>query len=326
MRAVRFDGYGGPEVLTVGEVPVPRPGDGEVLIEVGAAGVTLPIVRLTRGGPDGGVPLPHVPGGEVAGRIVRLGSGVPERPGTGWQVGQRVTGLAFSGAYAQFAAVPVEFLDRVPDGVDDADAVALVRSGHVASAALHLAGLREGESEGERVLVTSAAGGVGHLAVQLARALGAGRVVAAIGGGSAKKEFLRGLGADRIVTYAEARAGLDESFDVVLDGTGADVQDSCLAALAPLGRLVSFNATGGKVDVNELRMTARTVIGLAMRHFAEHRRDVYDRHGQRLWELLASGAVRPAIHAVLPLEQAADAYRVIEARANLGKIVLNPMA
>lgn len=322
MRAIRFGRYGGPEVLELAEVPVPRPGAGEVLIEVGAAGVTLPVVRLTRGGPDGGVPLPQVPGGEVAGRIVEVGAGVSGEPGTGWRVGERVTGLAFSGAYAEFATVPVEFLSRVPDGVDDATAVVLVRSGHVAFAALHLAALREGES----VLVTSAAGGVGHLAVQLARALGAGRVVAAAGAGAGRIEFLRGLGADRAVTYDEARAGLAESFDVVLDGAGANVQEIGLAALAPLGRFVSYNAVGGKLFTNELRMTARTVIGLAMRHFVAHRPDVYERHGQRLWELLERGALRPAVHAVLPLEQAADAHRVIEARTNLGKMVLTPAA
>ncbi|GAA5184427.1 zinc-binding dehydrogenase [Rugosimonospora acidiphila] len=320
MRAVRFDEYGGPEVLRVREVPVPEPGAGEVLIEVGAAGVTLPVVRLTRGGPTGGVPLPHMPGGEVAGRVVAVGDGV-----TAWRPGQRVTGLAFTGGYAQFAVVGAGMLSAVPDGAADADAVALVRSGRVAFAALHLSAA----GEGDRVLVTSAAGGVGNLAAQLARVLGAGRVVAAIGSPD-KADFLRGLGVDRVVTYDELRAGLGESFDVVLDGTGSDVngagdvQGACLDALEPLGRLVSYNAAGGPVDVNALRMRARSVIGLAMPHFVAHRREVYDRHERRLWELLAAGEVRPAIHALLPLEEAAEAHRVIEARANRGKLVLDP--
>lgn len=172
MRAVRFHSYGGPDVLEVEEVPRPRPGAGELLVEVEVVGVTLPVVRLTRGGPEGtGVALPHAPGGEIAGRIAAVGSDV-----TGWRVGQRVAALAFTGAYAEYAVVAAAFATAVPDDVPVEAAVTLVRGGQVALGTLHAAGLQSGES----VLVTGAAGGVGHVAVQLARIVGAGRVVGAV--------------------------------------------------------------------------------------------------------------------------------------------------
>ncbi|HVV21690.1 MAG TPA: zinc-binding dehydrogenase [Pseudonocardiaceae bacterium] len=293
--------------LQVEDAPRPEPGDGELLVEVAAVGVTLPVVRLVREGP-----LPILPGGEVAGRIVAIGPGV-----TGWRIGRRAAGLAFTGAYAEFAAVAAAFLTPVPDDVDDAAAVALVRGGQVALGAARAAAVGPGES----VLVTAAAGGVGHLAVQVAAALGAHRVVAAAGT-DAKRAFLHGVGVAEVVRYGEPV----DPVDVVLDGTGGDVQAWCLDALAPMGRLVSYSATGAPVDVNQLRLHARTVIGFAMAHFASRRPDAYRRQQGELWELYRSGALRPAVHATLPLERAADAHRVIEARANLGKVVLRAAA
>ncbi|MEV4319701.1 alcohol dehydrogenase catalytic domain-containing protein [Actinocrispum sp. NPDC049592] len=162
MRRVVLREHGGPGALQVEEAPRPEPGAGQVLLEVAAIGVTLPVVRLVHGEPE----VPHLPGGEVAGRVVAIGSGV-----TGWQVGQRAVGIAFTGGYAEFAVVPAPFLTPIPDAADDAAAVALVRSGQVALGALRAANPQPGES----VLVTGAAGGVGHLAVQLARELGPAR-------------------------------------------------------------------------------------------------------------------------------------------------------
>jgi NADPH:quinone reductase len=314
MRTVCFREYGGPEVLRAEEAGRPEPGAGELLVEVGAIGVTLPVVRLTRGAPGGGgVPLPHTPGGEVAGRVVATGPGV-----SGWEIGQRVAGLAFTGAYAECATVAASFVFAVPDQVDDATAVVLVRSGQVALGALHAAAVRPGES----VLVTAAAGGVGHLAVQLARSRGAGRVVAAVGD-AGKEEFVRGLGADEVVTYDQD--GWGDPVDVVLDGAGGDaVQAAALGSLAPLGRLVAYNGVGGRVEVNELRMHGRSVIGFAMPHLVAGRPDLYARHRDELWRLHASGDLRAAVHRVLPLEQAAEAHRIIERRENLGKVVLVP--
>ena len=317
MRRVRFYEYGGPQVLRIEEAPRPEPGDGELLIEVKAAGVTLPVVRLTHGSRAGHpVPLPHAPGGEVAGRVAAIGAGV-----SGWRIGQRAAGLAFTGAYAEFAVLQAAMAAPVPRDVADPTAVLLVRSGQVALGALRAASLRPGES----VLVTAAAGGVGHLAIQLARTLGARRVVAAVGT-MAKRDFVRGLGADEVVGYDEIAAGCGEPVDVVLDGVGGDILlAGCLQALAPLGRLVAYNGVGGLVDTNELRMRSTAVVGFSMAQLAASQRDRYQCHQRELWDWYAGGRLQPVVDRALPLDGAAEAHRIIEARENRGKIILKPV-
>ncbi|MGI5471741.1 quinone oxidoreductase family protein [Streptomyces sp. CA-132043] len=316
MRRVRFHEYGGPEVLRSEEAEAPEPGPGELLVRTEAIGVTLPSVRAVRGdGNGGGPPLPGVLGGEVAGEVVGTGPGV-----TAYAVGDRVTGLPFTGSYAELVTLPVALTSRIPDGASAVDAVALVRGGHVALAALHTARAVAGAA----VLVTGAASATGHLAVQLARVRGARRVVAAVGpsAGPAKAEFLRGLGADEVVSYADASWG--EPAEVVLDGVGGDVLPRALAACAPGGQLVFFNSGGGTVPAYELLAGAKTMTGMTMRHFAAGRPEVYARHGEELWALAGSGRLRPAVHARFPLTEAARAHAVIEARGNLGKVVLIP--
>jgi NADPH:quinone reductase-like Zn-dependent oxidoreductase len=308
MRRVVFRRHGGPEVLELDQAARPEPAEGELLVEVDAIGVSLPVVRLSR---SESAELPQVPGGEVVGRVAAIGPGV-----TGFALGQRVAGLAFAGAYAEFTRVAAPFLAPVPDGVDDAAAVSLVRGGQVALGTLRASAMQPGES----VLVTAAAGAVGHLAIQLARTFGASRVVAAASDDS-KADFLRRIGADEVIRYDQTASA---PVDVVLDGAGGAAQNAALQQLAPFGRLVSFNAAGEKVDVGELRFHGRSIIGFAMAHLASRRPEVYARHRAELWDLHAKGALRPVVHATLPLAQAAEAHRIMEARANLGKIVLTP--
>ncbi|MEU8680048.1 zinc-binding dehydrogenase [Streptomyces sp. NPDC048611] len=314
MRRVRFHAYGGPEVLRVEEdAAAPVPGPGELLVRTEAIGVTLPCVRRVRGdGNGGGDPLPGTPGGEIAGTVVALGPDV-----TGFALGDRVTSLTLTGSYSELALAPAFLASRVPDGAGAVTAVALVRSGHVALAALSTAALRDGES----VLITGAAGGTGHLAVQLAKLQGVPRVVAAVSS-AAKTEFLRELGADEVVTYDQESWGAPA--DVVLDGVGGALLPRALAALAPGGRLVFFNSGGGTVPAYELLAGAKTITGLTMRHFSTVHRELYEEHHARLWELSGAGRLRAAVHAELPLTEAAKAHEIIEARANLGKVVLRP--
>jgi NADPH:quinone reductase len=311
VRAVRIHAHGGPEALALDELPVPRPAPGELLVRTAVVGVGRPDVRLARAAH---VAIPHTPGGDVAGRVEAVGEDV-----TGWEAGDRVVALAFGGAYADFVTVPAAFAAPVPECVDDEAAVVLVRCGQVALGVLRAARVGSGES----VLVTAAAGGVGHLAVQLARVLGASRVVAAIGARSpAKVEALRSLGADEVVTYAELAAEGVEPVDVVADGAGGDVQAAALAVLAPFGRLVAFSAATPAVDVDQLRLNARTVIGFAMAHHAGGRPEVYARHRAELWDLYRGGRLRPLVDRVLPLEEAGDAHRTLEGRENVGRVLL----
>ncbi|MER7156268.1 quinone oxidoreductase family protein [Streptomyces lydicus] len=313
MRRVRFHAYGGPEVLRVEEAEPPVAGPGELLVRTEAIGVTLPCVRRTHGdGNGGGDPLPAVPGGEIAGTVVAVGPEV-----TGFAVGDRVTSLTFKGSYAELALAPAFLADRIPDDASAVEAVALVRSGQVALAALSTAAPRDGES----VLITGAASATGHLAVQLAKLQGVPRVVAAVSS-AAKAEFLYGLGADEVVTYDQDSWG--EPADIVLDGVGGELLPRALAAVAEGGRLIFFNSGGGTVPAYELLAGSKTVTGLTMRRFTTVHRERYEQHRAQLWELAGAGRLRAAVHAELPLEEAAKAHEIIEARANLGKVVLRP--
>ncbi|MGW1198809.1 quinone oxidoreductase family protein [Streptomyces sp. NPDC002536] len=309
MRRVRYHENGGPEVLHIEETEVPRPGPGELLVRTEAIGVTLPVVRKVR---EGGMPLPASLGGEVAGEIVAVGPEVTE-----FAVGERVTGLCFGDGYADFALLHTAMASRIPDGATSADAVALVRCGLVALGAYEAARPAEGES----VLVTGAASGVGHLAVQLAKARGAGRVVAAVGS-AAKAEFVRSLGADEVVAYEEASWG--DPVDIALDAVGGELLSPCLAALAPGGRLVTYSSGGGTLQAYDLLVGAKSAIGFQMALIARNRPALMEQWRQELWELFAAGRLRPHVHAELPLEDAAKAHEIIESRTNQGKVILRP--
>jgi NADPH:quinone reductase-like Zn-dependent oxidoreductase len=206
---------------------------------------------------------------------------------------------------------------RVPDGASAVDAVALVRSGLVARGAHAAARVEPGES----VLVTAAAGAVGSLAVQYAKAAGAGRVVAAVSS-AAKAGFVRGLGADRVVLYEDADWGAP--YDVILDGVGGDLLAPAVRALATGGRIVAFSSGGGTVEAYELLVRGASMIGFQMRAIAMGKPELYDRWRRELWELHGAGTLRPAVHELIPLAEAARAHAAIDQRRNLGKVVLVP--
>ncbi|KJY19798.1 quinone oxidoreductase family protein, partial [Streptomyces katrae] len=261
MLRIRHEVNGGAEVLFAAEeADRPDAGAGELLIRTEAIGVTLPTVRKVR---EGSAPVSF--GGEVAGTVVSTGAGV-----TGFAVGDRVTGLCFADAYAEYAVLNAAFASAVPDDATAVDAVALVRSGLVARGAYEAGHVRPGES----VLVTAAASGVGTLALQLAKAAGAGRVVAAVGSAD-KAGFVRGLGADEVVLYEDADWGAP--YDVILDGVGGELLGPAVRALAMGGRLVAFSSGGGTVEAYELLVRGASVIGFQMRAIAVGRPDLYAR-------------------------------------------------
>ncbi|KIF07767.1 NADPH:quinone reductase [Streptomyces sp. RSD-27] len=307
MLRIRHEVNGGPDVLLAEEVDRPEAGPGELVVRAEAIGVTLPTVRKVR---EGSGPVPF--GGEVAGAVVSVGADV-----TGFAVGDRVTGLCFAHAYAEYAVLNSALTTAVPEGATAVDAVALVRSGLVARGAYEAGRVRPGES----VLVTAAAGAVGGLALQLAKAGGAGRVVASVGSAD-KAGFVRGLGADEVVLYEDADWGAP--YDVVLDGVGGDLLGPAVRALAMGGRLVAFSSGGGTVEAYELLVRGASMIGFQMRAIAVGRPDLYARWQRELWELHAAGTLRTTVHEEIPLAEAARAHTVIEQRRNLGKVVLVP--
>ncbi|MFI6448981.1 zinc-binding alcohol dehydrogenase family protein [Kitasatospora sp. NPDC050543] len=307
MRKVRFHGYDGPSALRVDELPEPVAGPGELLVRAEVAGVTLPLLKLLHG--FGELPLPAAPGGEYLGRVVTVGEGV-----TGHAVGDRVGGVVFEGAKADLVAAPAALACAVPEEPAAGPALAVLRGGVVALGALRVGRFEPGES----VLVTAAAGGVGHLAVQLAKALGAGRVVAAVGSRE-KADFVRGLGADEVVCYEDENWGA--GVDLVLDGVGGALLPRVVDALAPFGRLVVLSGAGGTLDAGALLRGMKTAVGLSMAQLAQHRPQLPADCRRELWELLAEGRLRP-VCVEFPLARVAEAAELVESRANLGKVVL----
>ncbi|MCM2387225.1 quinone oxidoreductase family protein [Streptomyces albipurpureus] len=325
MRIIRHHEFGAPSVLRAEETERPEPGPGEVLIRTEAVGVNFADVQRRQGVPIGGHPtLPASPGGDVAGRVESLGEGV-----TAVAVGDRVvTGVA-SDAYAEYVVAPADWLFPVPDSIDAAQATSLPIP---AQTAYHVIATAARLKPGESVLVTAAAGGIGHLLVQFAKALGAGLVIAAASSQD-KLDFATSLGADVAVDYGQE--GWDEKVkavtegrgvDVVLETVGGDILTRCVGLTAAFGRLVVYGSAGGVVpslDVGEI-FDNRTVMGFSMWGVMAHKPQAMADGAKALLELVASGEVRPVVHAALPLERAAEAHELMEARAQLGRVVLVP--
>lgn len=314
--------------LTLQQVAAPEPGPGQLLVRTEAIGVTLPAVRALgasaappghRTGP-GGESAPAVPqpvAGEIAGTVEAAG------PDTaGYRPGDRVTGLCFADAYAELALLHTAMASPVPDHATARDAVALVRGGLVALGALEAARPQPGET----ALITAAAGGIGHLALQLARLRGgAARVVAAVGDAAAKGAFVRSLGADTVLGYDEPdwAAAVGGPVSYVLDAAGGERLTPAVHALADGGRLIAYSSGGGTLAASDL-LAGKTVTGFQIARVARNTPHRYAAWRDELWALHRAGDLRPAVAAAFPLEDAAEAHALLAGRGNLGKVLLLP--
>ena len=314
MRAVVISEFGPPEVLVAQQVPDPQPGPGEVLIEVEFANVTFVETSIRAGRPPNPAMTPELPavlGNGVGGQVTELGDGADES-----LLGARViSSTGGSGGYAELAAVPAAGVIVVPDGLEQADAVALLADGRTAVGLIRSVGLQSGET----VLVEAAAGGVGSLLVQLAKAAGA-RVVAAAGG-ARKAELATSLGADAAVDYT-IDGWPDEAgpVDVVFDGVGGDVGRAAFELLRPSGRMCSFGMASGSgtgIDPDEAERRGVELI----RRPPPSPDELLELTRAALAEALV-GRLKPVIGQVVPLERAVDAHAAIEARATVGKTLL----
>lgn len=317
MRAIRVDGYGGPEVLVPVELADPVPGAGEVVVRAEAVDTIFVETQIRGGwGEAFGIHPPYVPGGAAAGTVVAVGEGVDP----GWQGRRVVAAPGTKGTYAELVRVPVELLVPVPAGLEPAEAAALAHDGVTGS------GIAEGVGigAGDRVLILGAAGGMGTLLVQLAVAAGAYVVGAARGG--RKLALIRELGADLAVDYTEPgwTDAVGAPVDVLLDGVGGDLGVAGFGLVRDGGRVSSHGAPSGgfaELDPAEAERRKIAVRGIAEVQFPPA--EITRLAGFALAEA-AAGRLRPVIARTFPLAEAAEAHRAIEARAIAGKALLIP--
>ena len=323
MRAVVITSPGDPDVLKLTEVPDPVPGPGEVLVEVAAAGVNRADVLQRMGFYPPPPGAPPYPGLECSGRISALGPGV-----TVWQPGDEVCALLGGGGYAEQVAVPQGQLLPVPDGVSLVDAAGLPETACTVYATVFQ---QARLTPGETILVHGGAGGIGTIAIQLAKSFGA-RVICTAGT-SAKLERCTELGADLAVSYV--RDDFVSAVDVFTGGRGADVILDIVggpylarnvAALATGGRLLVVSTQGGSSAELDLQMLMRkraSILASTLRARPPADKAVIVAGvREQVWPLISAGRVRPVTDRVLPMADAADAHRALEQGTHVGKILL----
>ncbi|MEU5594222.1 NAD(P)H-quinone oxidoreductase [Streptomyces sp. NPDC020298] len=323
MYAITIPEPGGPEALVWDEVPDPVPGEGEVLVEVVAGAVNRADIMQRQGFYDPPPGAPVYPGLECSGRIAALGPGVG-----GWSVGDEVCALLSGGGYAEKVAVPAGQLLPVPEGVGLKQAAGLPEVVcTVWSNVFMVAHLRPGET----LLVHGGSSGIGTMAIQLAKAVGA--KVAVTAGTKEKLDFCAGLGADILINYREQdfvaevkEATGGAGADVILDNMGAKYLDRNVKALAVNGRIAVIGLQGGvkgELNLGALlsKRAAISATSLRARPLGE-KAAIVAAVREHVWPLLADGHVRPVIDRELPMPEAAEAHRVVEASGHIGKVLL----
>jgi NADPH2:quinone reductase len=321
MRAVQITRFGGPEVLAVVDVPEPEPGEGQKLYDVSTAGINFADTHQIENSYLSAQQLPMIPGAEFVGTPVGGGP--------------RVVGLLGGGGYAE-RVVAQDFLTwPVPDGVSDEQALAVVLHGatawHLLRTCAHLA-------EGESVVVIAGAGGVGSLAVQLARRWGAGRVIATASSPE-KRQLAEELGAHATVdpaladddpktfTGALREANGGRPVDIVLEMTGGNVFAGSLSALAPFGRLCTYGMAARQetrpVPPGALMQRSRAVIGFWLAHCMS-RPQMMDAAMHDLLPMVAEGGLKPIVGGRYPMSAVREAHEDLRARRTTGKLVLDP--
>lgn len=324
MKAVQFTEYGGPEVLNVVELQKPVPTGHEVLIEIKAIGVNYADTARREGEYVIPTPLPFIPGAEIAGVVAAVGDKV-----TMVKPGMRVVTLIESGGYAEYALADEKGLIPLPEPLDYRTAVALPLQGlsayHILKTMGHLA-------KGESVLIHAAAGGVGTIAVQLAKLFGAGKVIATASS-EEKLALAREMGADVLVNYTEPNweeqvleATGGRGVNVALEMAGGDVFYKTLKCLATFGRLVIYGVASGeqsRLYPSSLMARNQAVIGFFLPQIMK-KPELLQPSLVELFTYLAEGKLRLTIDDVFPLADAANVHRLLQSRKTKGKLILEP--
>ncbi|MDX6308293.1 MAG: hypothetical protein QOI06_1339 [Nocardioidaceae bacterium] len=313
---------GGPEVLEVVELPDLDPLPGEVVIRVAATAVNRADVMQRQGHYPPPAGVSDVLGLECSGVIERVGEGVDE-----WSPGDRVCALLAGGGYAEQVVVPAGQVLPIPAGLDQVQAAALPE---VACTVWSNVFMTAALQPGEVFLVHGGGSGVGTMAIQLTKALGA-RVACTVGSAE-KANFCRDLGADLVVNYREqdfveeVRRWADDGADVVLDNMGASYLGRNVDVLATEGRLVVIGLQGGtKGELNLATLLAKrgAVIATTLRHRpADEKAAIVASVREHVWPLIEDGLVKPTVHATFPMEDVVEAHRLVDGGAHIGKVVI----
>lgn len=325
MKAIQIEALGGPEVMQVVDIPVPEPGSKYVRVKVEAVGLNYSDIMIREGKYLSRTQLPQIMGREFAGVIDAVGDAV-----RGFQPGQRVYGTINSGALAEYALCHAAALLPLPDELSSEMAVALIVQGVTA---LHCLDDHGGMKPGETVLIHAAAGGVGTLAIQMAKQLGAGKIIGTASSDT-KCETIMELGAEA-VNYSSPdwveevlRLTDGRGADLILESVGGDVfWRSYRDLLAFAGRIVVVGIAGGEINeirTNEILRRNKTIIGYFLAEYFEKAPEKVLPAIMRVLEMVNSGAVKPVIGATFPLEQAVDAFNFMQNRQNIGKVLIKP--
>ena len=316
MKAITVESLGAPEVLRLTEVEVPQPEAGNVLVKVEAIGINFADVMMRTGSYPNGPAPGFIPGLEVAGTVA-----------SGPRQGEAVMGFTWTGGYAEYAVVPEAMLFRIPPGLSKAEAAGFLVTHLTAYFALWMADLKPDE----RVLIHSAAGGVGTAAVQLARNMGA--EIFATAGSEEKLARLKALGAEHPINYRAGdfadevrRLTEGEGVDIVLESLGGGAFERDLELLRPLGRMVVYGALTGEtrpVDPGFLLARNISVHGLYLGGLMGQP-ELVEQALSEMQEYIRRGRLKVIIGGQFPLAQAVEAHRQLESRGNFGKIVLIP--
>ncbi|MCD5323212.1 MULTISPECIES: quinone oxidoreductase family protein [Pontibacillus] len=324
MKAVQFEYYGGPEVLEMKDFKNPSPAEGEVLLKVEVIGVNYADTARREGAYVVPTPLPFIPGAEVAGVVEEVGEGVQNVT-----KGDRVVTLIEKGGYAEFAVANAQTLIPIPNGVSPETAVALPLQGLTAYHILKTMGQLE---EGETVLVHAAAGGVGSLAVQLAKTFGAGKVIATAST-KEKLEFAKSLGADAAINYTEENwreqvieANGGKGVDVALEMAGGEIFHETVKCMRSFGRVVVYGVASGnpaQMYPSGLMNRNLSVIGFFLPQIMKKPK-LFSSSLQELLGLVERDELKLTIGGVYPLAEAANVHELLQSRKTKGKLVLVP--
>jgi len=324
MKAIRAHEWCGPRDLVVDEIDQPQPGDGQILVRVNAAGLNFPDLLIITGKYQFKPALPFSPGFEIAGTVEKLGPGVSK-----FREGQRVIAQVPVGGFAEYAIAEEAYSHPLPDSMSDEVGAAFPLVYQTSYFGLVYRGALQ---RGETVLVHSAAGGVGLAAVQIARALGAGRIIGTVGS-DAKLDVVRENGADLALNYQTEdfvevvkRETAGRGADVIYDPVGGELGERSTKCIAFEGRLVIIGFTSGKFSnfvSNHILVKNYSVVGVHWGAYRHNNPAKIEQGWNELIELYQTGMLKPVIGGRFHMENVAEAMEFLASRKAVGKIVLN---